>query len=245
METNEISGVLFDKDGTLTDYHLTWSPLNEAAAAMAAGGDPALIAHLLDLGGRDPHTGRVRGGSLLAAADTREIAEVWSAAGARHDTDSLELGMDQIFEAGAECAVAVTAIGDLFGRLQSRGLALGVATSDSEAGARATLRQLGIDDTSKLFVAGYDSGYGRKPSSGMVDAFCARSGLAPRAVAVVGDNLHDIRMGRAGGCGLCIGVLTGASVREELAGEADYVLESVAALEELLDRFGTGRVDAT
>ncbi len=245
MKTDEINGVVFDKDGTLTDYHLTWSPLNEAAAALAADGDPALIAHLLDLGGRDPRTGRVRGGSLLAAADTREIAEVWSAAGARHDVDTLERGMDEIFEAGAERAIAVTAIGDLFRRLQSRGLRLGVATSDSEAGARATLRRLGVDDTNNLFVAGYDSGHGRKPSSGMVDAFCAINGLAPRTVAVVGDNLHDIRMGRAAGCGLCIGVLTGASAREELVSEADYVLDSVAALEEFLDGLRTGHVDVT
>lgn len=236
MKTEPIKGVVFDKDGTLTDYHLTWSPLNEAAAAMAAGGNTELIARLLDLGGRDPRTGRVRGGSLLAAADTREIAEVWAKAGAVHDVDSLERGMDEIFEAGAEHAVAVTAIADLFGRLRSRGLALGVATSDSEAGAHATLRRLGVDVTPDLFVAGYDSGHGRKPSPGMVDAFRVANGIPAGSVAVVGDNLHDIRMGRAAGCGRCIGVLTGTGGREELAAEADHVLDSIVELEALIDR---------
>lgn len=236
MKTAPIKGVVFDKDGTLTDYHLTWSPLNEAAAAMAADGNTELIARLLDLGGRDPRTGRVRGGSLLAAADTREIAEVWAEAGAARDVDRLERDMDEIFEAGAEHAVAVTAIADLFARLRSRGLALGVATSDSEAGVHATLRRLGVDPTPDLFVVGYDSGHGRKPSSGMVDAFRAANGLPAGSVAVVGDNLHDIRMGRAAGCGLCIGVLTGTGGREELAAEADHVLASIVELEALIDR---------
>ncbi len=236
MKTGPITGIVFDKDGTLTDYHLTWSPLNEAAAAMAAGGDPELTAHLLDLGGRDPRTGRVRGGSLLAAADTREIAEAWASAGATGDVDSLVRRIDEIFEAGAEHAVPVTATAELFGRLRSRGLTLGVATSDSEAGARATLQRLGVDIVRDLFVAGYDSGHGRKPSPGMVDAFRAANGLPPGSVAVVGDNLHDIRMGRAAGCGLCIGVLTGTGSREELAAEADYVLDSIVELEALIER---------
>jgi phosphoglycolate phosphatase len=239
MPMEPIKGIVFDKDGTLIDYHLTWSPLNEAAAAMAAGGNPELITYLLDLGGRDPRTGRVRGGSLLAAADTREIAEVWAEAGAMHDVDSLERHIDAIFEAGAEHAVPVTAIAELFGRLRSRGLVLGVATSDSEAGAHATLRRLGVDATDGLFVAGYDSGHGRKPSPGMVDAFRAASDLPARSVAVVGDNLHDIRMGRAAGCGLCIGVLTGTGCRKELAAEADHVLESIVELEALIDHLPT------
>ncbi len=236
MKTERIKGIVFDKDGTLIDYHLTWSPINEAAAAMAAGDNPELSDYLLDLGGRDPRTGRVRGGSLLAAADTREIAEAWAEAGAMHDVDSLERHIDRIFEAGAEHAVPVTATAELFGRLRSRGLALGVATSDSEAGARATLRRLGVDVTTDLFVAGYDSGHGRKPSPGMVDAFRAANGLTAGSVVMVGDNLHDIRMGRAAGCGLCVGVLTGTGGRDELAAEADHVLASIVELEALIDR---------
>jgi len=234
MTTTLIEGIVFDKDGTLTDYHATWSPVNERAARRAASGDAALAAHLLEIGGRDADTGRVRGGSLLAAADTREIAEAWVAAGAVHEVTALEHALDEIFQEGAECAVPVTDIDALFQRLQLRGMALGVATSDSESGARATLRRLGVN-AERFFVAGYDSGHGRKPSGGMVEAFCANNGLSPSKVVVVGDNLHDIRMGRSAGCVLCIGVLTGAADAEELGAEADYVIDSVARLESLLD----------
>ncbi len=80
------------------------------------------------------------------------------------------------------------------------------------------------------FVAGYDSGHGGKPEPGMVRGFCAATGIGPEAVAVVGDNLHDIRMARAAGCGLAIGVLSGTGSREGLAAEADMVMETVEAL---------------
>jgi len=244
MKTTWLEGIVFDKDGTLTDYHATWSPLNEAAAHCAAHGDTEVAAHLLQIGGHDSDTGRVRGGSLLAAADTREIAEAWVAAGAAHDVGALECAIDAIFEEGAARAVPVTDIDALFQRLRARGLSLGVATSDSESAARATLRRLCVRPE-ELFVAGYDSGHGRKPSPGMVQAFCEAHDIAPARVAVVGDNLHDIRMGRSAGCGLCIGVLTGAGAADELAAEADHVIDSVAALEALLEAKGVLRAPVT
>ena len=234
MSTTSLQGILFDKDGTLTDYHATWTPLNRSAAERAAHGDAGMAARLLEMGGQDPVTGRVRGGSLLAAADTREIAEAWIAAGAGGDADALERDLDAIFEAGAHAAVPVTDIDALFQRLRGRGLRVGVATSDSHAAAHATLAGIGVNAT-EVFVAGYDSGHGRKPSPGMVEGFCSAYGLTPSRVAVVGDNLHDIRMGRSAGCALCVGVLTGASSADELSAEADHVIDSVAALEALLD----------
>ena len=36
----KISAILFDKDGTLLDYHLSWQPINARAALWAAAGDP-------------------------------------------------------------------------------------------------------------------------------------------------------------------------------------------------------------
>ena len=69
----------------------------------------------------------------------------------------------------------------------------------------------------------------------MVDGFRAATGLAAAEVAVVGDNLHDLEMGRAAGAGLLVGVLTGTSLREDLADHAHHVLDSIAGLEELLD----------
>ncbi|MEW5421962.1 HAD family hydrolase [Amorphus sp. 3PC139-8] len=233
----KLKGVLFDKDGTLIDYARTWVPINIRAAEHAASGDADLQARLLTLGGHDPETHTVAGGSLLAAAHTGEIAEAWVEAGAPHEHATLVDALDAIFTEGAKGSVAVTDLSALFRRLMERGLAVGVATSDSAAGARATLKSVGLDGHT-FFVAGYDSGHGGKPQPGMVHAFCRANDLKPSEVAVVGDNLHDIRMGRAAGCALCIGVLTGTASQEELAAEADHVIGGIDQLEALFDQLG-------
>ena len=230
-----IRGVLFDKDGTLLDFAATWLPVLREAAAAAAADHPQLILPLLEAGGSDERTGRVRSGSLLAAGSTAEICAAWSEilpGGGRAD---LLAAVDRAFvEGGARHAVPVTDLAALFRRLKDRRLSLGVATSDSEAGALASLGPFGILDEIE-FLAGYDSGYGGKPGPGMVHGFCRSVGLDPRETAIVGDNPHDLEMGRRAGVGLKIGVLTGTSTRAELADEADYVFPSINDLERFLD----------
>jgi len=49
-------------------------------------------------------------------------------------------------------------------------------------------------------------------------------------VAVVGDAVHDLAMGRAAGVGLTVGVLSGTSRREDLVGLADIIVASIADL---------------
>ena len=72
-----IRGILFDKDGTLLDYHKTWMPVNRAVASRVAGGDPVLTETLLTSGGYDPVRDRMVSGTLLAAGNNFQIAEHW------------------------------------------------------------------------------------------------------------------------------------------------------------------------
>ena len=127
-------------------------------------------------------------------------------------------------------------VGDLpglLGALKARGYRLGLATSDNEASAWMALHRFevaGLFD----FVCGWDSGHGSKPGPGMVQAFCAATGLSPPQVAVVGDSLHDLHMAQAAGAGLRIAVLTGPGTRQDLQDHADLVLDDIHALTDLL-----------
>ncbi len=230
-----IKGLLFDKDGTLLDFHATWAPLYEGVARQLAAGDVALARRLLEHGGLDPLSGRYRAGTLLAQGNTHEIAEAWGPMLSAWSSDGLVEHMDRFFaEEGVPASLPVLDLAAFFARLKARGLKLGVATSDNERAAKAILQRfqsLHLLD----FVAGYDSGHGVKPTPGMVKGFCAAVGLAPADVAVIGDNRHDMEMGRSAGCGATIGVLTGTSMAEDLAPLATVVLDSIAALEAWLD----------
>jgi phosphoglycolate phosphatase len=235
MTASAISGVLFDKDGTLIDFFQTWAPAYEAAARQLAGEDHALVERLLSLGGRDPLTGRFRPESALASGTNAQIARIWAEAMGRRDAEELGQVLNRYFsEHALKHARPVTDLVNLFGRLKSHGFKLGLATMDSAAAAEAQLLAFGVRRLMD-FVCGYDSGFGEKPGPGMVQAFCRSAGLPAVAVAVVGDSPHDLDMARAAGAGMAIGVLTGVSPRETLMQHADLVLESIADLETALE----------
>ena len=233
--TTRIRGVLFDKDGTLADYANTWPPAFRAAAADLAevAGDPALAETLLRLAGYDAD-GVLDPASVLACGTTEELVALWAARPEVAAIADAAERVDRVFMAFSSRAPAVVAdLAALLGRLRSRGLALGVATNDGAAPAQAWLAHAGIDRLFD-FVAGADSGHGGKPGPGMARAFCAATGLKMAEVAVVGDAVNDLRMARAAGAGLAVGVLTGIAGRAALAPLADHVLASVADIESIL-----------
>ncbi len=232
---SQYKGILFDKDGTLLDFMATWMPGIRQAAGWVASGDLQLADRMLHASGYDPDLDIILSGSLLAAGNTEEIADCW--AGLLEGDRPLDMvaRMDTIFrQAGAENGVPVTDLATLFHSLKQRDIKLGIATSDSEQGARHSLAPFDILEHLD-FVCGYDSGHGAKPGPGMVHAFCQQTGLDQSEVIVIGDNLHDIEMGRRAGAGLAIGVLTGTSNHDQLCEDADYVLSSVAEIFDILD----------
>lgn len=232
-KTATIAGILFDKDGTLLDYAKSWVPVNRELARIAARGDTALARRLLAAGGMDPDSGYVTPDSLLAAGNTVEIAEGLVAAGAPFTVGELAVLFDGLFANSAALAVAVTDLAAFFETLGTRGYRLGVASSDNEASIRATADRFGF--AGRLdYVAGYDSGFGIKPEPGMVLGFCAATGLSPHQVAVVGDNNHDLHMGRNAGAGLTVAVLTGTGSRESLSEASDYCLNDITELMALM-----------
>ncbi len=230
---NDLVGILFDKDGTLVDYDKTWYPLNLEAARIAGSGDPELQQKILIDCGSDPETGRTLGDSVFAAASTREIAERMISIGSEFETEELTRALDLLYSEGARNSVSICDLSTLMESLRVRGYRLGIASSDNENSISTTVKVHEIDELID-FIAGYDSGHGIKPGPGMVNGFCRKIGCSPSQVIVVGDNRHDIEMGRSAGVGATIGVLSGTGSQETLGNVADYILESVSELPGLL-----------
>ncbi len=234
QQKQKIAGILFDKDGTLLDFDASWGPVNREVALMAADGDEAVADRLLLACGMDPVSGAIVPDSLFAAGNTVEIAEGMINAGSPFTLEALVPKIDDCFAKAAELSVPVTELKPLFARLHGKGLRLGIASSDNERSIRVAAERFGILPYVD-FVAGYDSGHGKKPEAGMVLGFCAATGLAPSEVAVVGDNNHDLHMGKNAGAGLKIGVLSGTGSRETLTLHSDMVLADITELEAVLN----------
>lgn len=224
-----IKGIVFDKDGVLLDYHRTFHPLNCAVATMAAGGSATQAEALLRHCGYDASVQRALPGSLIAVATVTEIADEMIAFLGDAAAPDLHGDIVDMFNQGPKESFMVPDCEATLLSLKSQGMALGIATNDSMAGLAVSLEPHGILEHFD-FVAGYDAGFGGKPAPGMALAFCDACGLSPSAIAMVGDNDHDIESGRRAGAGLCVGVLTGSSGNAELAPISDLVLDSIADL---------------
>jgi phosphoglycolate phosphatase len=230
-----IRAVLFDKDGTLFDFAATWERVARRVLAALAPGDGALQRQLGLAVGFDPDTGAFEAGSAVVAGSTAEIGAALAALAPWLDAREVERRADAAARAltASDLAPAVADLPAFLDGLRARGLALGVATHDGEESARRHLAAVGALDRFD-FVAGYDSGFGLKPGPGMVLAFAAATGVAPGALAMVGDSVHDLGAARAAGAALAVGVLTGPATEADLAPFADVVLPSIAALPPLL-----------
>lgn len=230
-----IRAVLFDKDGTLLDYRRTWIPINRDVAHFAAGGDMGLAAALLADGGHDPVSDHIMPGSVLAAGTHDEVAEVFAARLGGRTPPDLAANIERLFrEGGGRHSALIDGVIELLDRLQAGGMSLGVASNDSPGGVHASLgRHVGLLDRFD-FLCGCDSGFGIKPEPGMVHEFCRSISVEPGDIAVVGDAVHDLEMGRRAGVGLRVGVLGGTSPREVLHAHADVVLDRIADLADVL-----------
>ncbi|MGB0749738.1 MAG: HAD family hydrolase [Magnetospiraceae bacterium] len=240
-----LRGVVFDKDGTLIDFSKTWPPaIRQVTQELCdRAGVPDLWRRLLELGGQDPDTGAVMAGSLVAEATVEDLTSHWMDHHPEIATAKIDAGStsaDQRRQIAdwyhARCHAVIgdayvppTDLPPLFETLHARGIAIGVATNDILVGAEKVLNALGVRRNVD-FVAACDSGYGIKPDPGMITAFCQALALAPAETAMVGDAQADLIAGRAAGCGLVVGVLTGASTRADLEPLADLVIDSIADL---------------
>lgn len=226
-----ISAILFDKDGTLFDFQVSWSAWAVALLDDLAQGDAARAAQLGDLIGFDWATRRFRPDSVVIADTDDEIIEALLPAlpGATGAALRTRIGLAA---AQAPMCEAVPLAPFLDG-LEARGLRVGVATNDSEQVARAHLTQAGVLDRFD-FVTGADSGHGAKPAPGMCLAFAKAVAVPPERVLMVGDSLHDLWAGRAAGM-RTLAVLTGVAEAGVLAPHADHLLPDIGGLDGLLD----------
>lgn len=235
-QSTKVRGILFDKDGTLVDFNRTWFGITMELAHMAAGGNEAQARALVEAGGYDWEMQKFRGGSVVAAGTINDVVDLW------HPELTLEEKRirirdydDYTSREGSRRAVGIDGLHATLEALVAQGFVLGIATNDSEAGARATAEALGLTELFTVII-GYDSVARAKPFADQLHLFAAKTGLQADEIAMVGDNAHDLEMAHAAGAGLAIGVLSGNSTLDDLAHLSDVILGSIAELPQFLEK---------
>lgn len=226
-----IKGILFDKDGTLFDFHRTWANWSRGFLLDLSGGNARLAQTLATAVGFDLDAPAFRRDSVLVSDTPRDIATALlphlpgaSLAGIVTRMSALSAAVRQ---------AEATPLVPLMDELRQRGLTLGVVTNDLEMPARAHLREAGVDRAFAKVIA-CDSGFAPKPAPDMLLAFCEMVGLEPDEVVMVGDSPHDMIAARGAGMHR-IAVLTGVASRAQLEPLAQAILPSVAGLPRWLD----------
>ena len=228
-----IDAVIFDKDGTLIDFHAMWGGwARELGVRLEAAARRPVAGDVFTAIGFDPSSGAVAPGGPLACATMADIETTietvlrrWcpSVAAARRATETAWYVPDPVALAKPLADLPI-----LFDRLRAGGRRIAVVTTDDRAPTDATLRALRVRAAVEAMVCG-DDGFAMKPAPDPVLAVCLAFATEPSRVAVVGDTAADLAMARAAGAGRFIGVLSGVGSPAELV-TADVVLASVAEL---------------
>lgn len=226
----QAKAVLFDKDGTLLSFQKTWGPWVGSVIDRLSGGAGDVAQQMAKAWDFDRQLQVINPGSVVISGTVAEVAGAMLPFVPDFDLAGLIRFLD---ETGAKAPAAEEIpLHGFLDQLAKMGVAVGIATNDSESTARAQLQNLGLEGRFG-FIAGYDSGHGGKPGPGMCLAFAAHLGLKPGDIAMVGDSAHDMAAGRAAGM-QTVAVLSGVAQAGELAPLADVILPDIGHLADWL-----------
>ena len=225
--------IIFDKDGTLIDFHAMWSAwIRELVARLERRLGRPVAGELYDAVGFSQLTGRAIAGGPLAVAPMAQLRSLitWVVRGTGMSAGEADAVMRALwFVPDATRATPLADLRLVFEALCADGIAIAIATSDDRAPAEATLMKLGVAGMVSALVAA-DDFTPTKPAPDMVLHLCANLQIGPAWAVMVGDSVADMQMGHAAGVGACIGVLSGVSAHADLASAADVVLPSISSL---------------
>ena len=233
--------VVFDKDGTLIDFHTLWGPrVKRAIDAICAslGWDQSLTNMLTTALGYDPQTAQVVSQGPLATAPISELEIVVATILFQHQMSwehAKYLASEHFgpVMSALPQPTEIKPLGDVhtaIARLKSSGVQVAIATSDDRAPTEAALRELNLTQTVDLILCADDPGTPSKPDPQVLHYISQQLVVGIDRTVMVGDTVSDLEMARQAGVALTVGITGGADKTVELESHADVLLSSVGGL---------------
>ena len=214
------------------DFQRTYGRATGVIISTLSRGEAIVAQRLAEDVGFDLSTNTIDPLSPLVAGHAADFCGIWSNVLGCINDRAFQLHVDTMFKELTETsAVLIAGAANMLKKL-AQNYQMGIATNDTEASARAQLSHAGIAEHLD-FITGYDSGHGPKPGIGMAEAFFKAMNLPCDQVAMVGDSIHDMTFARDAGMA-AIGISTGPLPGAQLAGHADFVIDSLEELPAIL-----------
>jgi phosphoglycolate phosphatase len=238
-----ITGVLFDKDGTLLEFHSTQHFIYAALLACLKDDYQVpgpLLQRLSEALGHLPD--RLTSDSLIQFSTNQQIAQAlfdtcqtyarergWQQPCDANDLldliEKLSLGDDVPY-------VALPHVPETLDYLKRRDYRLGVATVDTRTATVAGLKKTGILEYFDYLGTGEDAR--PKPDTSLADEFCGQCGVLPSELLIVGDGENDMVFARNVGAHFVGIEATGEGASSVFRGAGE---RSVADIREILEVF--------
>lgn len=227
-EKHYISLIVFDMAGTtVNENNVVYKSLQQAINRL--GHDFSLDNVLLNGGGKE---------KLQAV---RDIIKPAYASAEDLETDAQKAFsdfLDILKEAYANLELATyPGTESLFRYLRENGVKVALNTGYNKKTALSLLDKLGWKEgeTFDALVTADDVANSR-PAPDMIYAAMEKCGISnAKEVAKVGDSIVDIEEGKSAGCGLTLGVTTGAQTSGQLnTADPDFILDSLLELKEII-----------
>ncbi|HDR7794840.1 TPA: HAD family hydrolase [Bacillus luti] len=227
----KVKAILFDKDGTLMDFHSIWIKVAEELVAdciklykLPWSMQQALLKEI-GVEGTFVHPR-----SAIAAGTSLDVAKgLCKYIESAREEEMHHWVSEKLFSLMCEHRSHMKMTADLpkvLQALKDKGFILGVVTADDFAPTELFLKQYKLENFFDYIIAS-DIFPAQKPDKKIIEVFCKEFHLESCEVAVVGDTPTDLYLAKNGGDCYAIGVLSGTGDRPTLEPLADLVLDSV------------------
>jgi phosphoglycolate phosphatase len=236
--------IIFDKDGTLTDFAKIWIPLTKKRIACIieeVNGPKELGDSLMRAWGVDPLTDYIdpKGPCVSAPHSEETLIAATVLYQNRYPWNEAKQAVERALERADSLRdyrrdlKPVMGMKETLERLKGRGLLLALATCDVRSQTEEILKILGIAHLFDSILSAEEVSH-PKPHPQMVFTICKRLNIPPEETILVGDTEVDMAMGKKAGIGLTVGILEGGiTPRSELEKTADVVIDSLAEIHPL------------
>lgn len=214
-----ISHVIFDKDGTISDSHLYWGEIiRRRSVLLSYHCRPSIVdQHEIEFAMGYDHVLRklVREGPI-AIKNRDEVIDILhkflASKGVVLEPSLISAIFEEVHltfcDQSMDFIEPISGVKEFIISLKQNDIPISLVTSDTERGARNTLLKMGLENDFE-FVAGKDSGLGHKVTGRPAEAACKYVGRSLNNTLVLGDAPMDFTMARNAGINNIILIASG------------------------------------